>query len=179
LDIAKNYLVKAKKDNCDVSWVLGDAHELPFRNNSFDLVLCTEVLEHLSIPKKAFVEATRVARKYVLTSVAGENLFYFFAKVLRLVKPEHPYAFFGHGHIHEMKISEIIFHWASDVMWKPVKSVVTCYFPVSFFQKCRIPSFFIPVVKLVDQILGKLPVIKEFGAVQIALLEKTVAWMHI
>lgn len=175
LDIAKNYLLKAKKEACEALWVLGDAQELPFRNNSFDLVLCTEVLEHLSNPKKAFVEAARVARKSVLISVAGENLFYFFAKVLGLVKPDNPYAILGQGHIHEMKISEIIFYWAPDDGYKPIKSVVTCYFPASFLRKHRMPRFFVPIVKLIDQILGKLPVIREFGAVQIALLEKTVS----
>ena len=172
LDVAKNYLLKAKNKVFEALWVLGDAHELPFRNDSFDLVLCTEVLEHLSNPKKAFVEAARVARKYVLTSVTGENLFYFFAKSLGLVKLKDPYAILGHGHIQEMKISESIFPWAPDVGCKPIKSVVTCYFPASFLRKYRMPSFFVSVLKLIDQILGKLPVIREFGAVQIALLEK-------
>jgi len=175
LDIAKNYLLKAKKEAPEALRVLGDAQELPFRNHSFDLVLCTEVLEHLSNPKKAFVEAARVARKSVLVSVAGENLFYFFAKVLGLVKPDDPYAILGHGHIREMKLSEIMFHWAPSAGCKPVKNVVTCYFPVSFLRKHRMPRFFVPIFKTIDQILGKLSVIRDFGAVQIGLLEKKVS----
>lgn len=172
LDVAKNYLVKAKKEMYEGSWVLGDAHELPFRNDSFDLVLCSEVLEHLSDPKRAFVEVARVSRKSILISVAGENPLHFFAKKLGLVKPDDPYAKIGHGHIREMKISEIVFHWAPEAGYNDLKSLVTCYFPVSFLRKYKISSLFITIAKHLDKLLGKLPVIREMGVVQIVLLGK-------
>lgn len=38
----------------------GDAHTLPFRDASFDVVLCTEVLEHLPEPQRAIDEMFRV-----------------------------------------------------------------------------------------------------------------------
>lgn len=69
------------------SWIIGDAHRLPFKDNSFDLVLCSEVLAHLPNPKEAFIEVARLSREYLLVSVASENLFYYFARRLRLVKP--------------------------------------------------------------------------------------------
>lgn len=53
----------------------GDIYKLPFKNNSFDLVVCTEVLEHLENPKKAYRELLRVSRKYVLISVPNEPFF--------------------------------------------------------------------------------------------------------
>lgn len=40
--------------------IVGDAHALPFGNASFSVVLCTEVLEHLRDPRKAFAEMARV-----------------------------------------------------------------------------------------------------------------------
>ncbi|MEM2876124.1 MAG: class I SAM-dependent methyltransferase, partial [Candidatus Bathyarchaeia archaeon] len=43
LDIAKNYIIKSKRNVPDCLLVLGDAHNLPLRNNSFDMVLCSEV----------------------------------------------------------------------------------------------------------------------------------------
>jgi len=174
LDIAKNYLIKAKKKVRSGSWVLADAHNLPFKEDSFDLVLCSEVFEHLLDPKKAFMEITRVSKKYVLLSVAGENLFYFFAKKLGLVRPEDPLARICRGHIHEMRISEIVSYWASEAGCKHVKSIVTCYFPASFLGKHRAPSFLVPVVKSADKIIEKLSVVRELGSVQIALLEKPV-----
>ncbi len=41
---------------------VGDAHDLQFGNDSFDCVLCTEVLEHLHTPQKAIDEMKRVLR---------------------------------------------------------------------------------------------------------------------
>lgn len=55
----------------------GDIYKLPYKNNSFDLVVCTEVLEHLENPKKAYKELLRVSRKYVLLSVPNEPWFTF------------------------------------------------------------------------------------------------------
>lgn len=53
----------------------GDVMKLPFKSNSFDLVVCTEVLEHLDNPKKAYRELLRVSRKYVLITVPNEPIF--------------------------------------------------------------------------------------------------------
>lgn len=55
--------------------VQGDVMKLPFKNNSFDLVICTEVLEHLENPKKAYRELLRVSKKYVLITVPNEPIF--------------------------------------------------------------------------------------------------------
>ena len=51
--------------------ILADAHFLPFRNASFDVILCTEVLEHLKEPQWAIDEMERVlldGGKLVLTT---------------------------------------------------------------------------------------------------------------
>lgn len=53
----------------------GDIYKLPFKSNSFDLVVCTEVLEHLDNPKKAYKELIRVSNKYILISVPNEPFF--------------------------------------------------------------------------------------------------------
>lgn len=55
--------------------IVGDIYDLPYKNNSFDLVLCTEVLEHLAYPKKAFKEIHRVSKKYIVISVPNEPFF--------------------------------------------------------------------------------------------------------
>jgi ubiquinone/menaquinone biosynthesis C-methylase UbiE len=172
LDIAKNYLVKARRNVPDGFFVLGDAHMLPFKDNSFDLVLCSEVLEHVLNPKLVFMELGRVGGKFILLTVAGTNFFYYVAKVLGLVNAKNPYEKIGGGHIHEMKISESILPWSLKAKYKPLKVIVTCYFPISFFQRLKLPGFFVLVVKFFDNVLGKIPVIKEFGVVQIVLLMK-------
>lgn len=51
--------------------VVGDAHNQPFNDNEFDIILCTEVLEHLKKPKMAISEVKRVLKpdgKLMLTT---------------------------------------------------------------------------------------------------------------
>lgn len=48
--------------------VVGSIEQLPFKDNEFDLILISDVLEHLPLPvfKKGIEELKRVARKYIL-----------------------------------------------------------------------------------------------------------------
>jgi ubiquinone/menaquinone biosynthesis C-methylase UbiE len=42
--------------------VAGDARDMPFESQSFDLVVCSEVLEHVPEPERAIAEMKRVVR---------------------------------------------------------------------------------------------------------------------
>ena len=53
----------------------GNIYNLPYKDNSFDLVLCTEVLEHLDDPQKGLKELVRVSKKYLVVSVPNEPFF--------------------------------------------------------------------------------------------------------
>lgn len=64
-----------KQHHPDIHIKKGTVYDLPYKNNSFDLVICTEVLEHLEDPKKALKEMARVAKKYCLFSVPNEPVF--------------------------------------------------------------------------------------------------------
>lgn len=52
------------------------------------------------------------------------------------------------------------------------KTIVTCYLPISFLERHRFPTILLPLIKFADKIISKIPVIKDFGATQIVLLEK-------
>jgi SAM-dependent methyltransferase len=72
LDISNKAL-----DYVETPKVQGTLENLPFADNSFDIVICCEVLEHLpySVYKKAVKEMERVSKKYILISVPNnENL---------------------------------------------------------------------------------------------------------
>jgi len=47
-------------------------YELPYSENSFELVVCSEVLEHLEYPQRGLSEIARVAEKGVLLSTPWE-----------------------------------------------------------------------------------------------------------
>jgi len=70
LDISKKAL-----EHVEAIKVRGRIENLPFEDNSFDIVLCCEVLEHLpiSIYKKSIKEIERVAKKYIIVSVPNNE----------------------------------------------------------------------------------------------------------
>jgi ubiquinone/menaquinone biosynthesis C-methylase UbiE/uncharacterized protein YbaR (Trm112 family) len=50
----------------NIQGLAADATTLPLADNSYDLVICSEVLEHLSRPVAVINELARIARKYVV-----------------------------------------------------------------------------------------------------------------
>jgi ubiquinone/menaquinone biosynthesis C-methylase UbiE len=53
----------------------GNSYSLPYPSHAFDVVLCTEVLEHLADPARALAEIRRVSKGYALLSVPHEPWF--------------------------------------------------------------------------------------------------------
>lgn len=53
----------------------GNIYKLDYPDKAFDLVVCTEVLEHLNEPAKAVAEMKRVSKKYIVLSVPNEPFF--------------------------------------------------------------------------------------------------------
>jgi SAM-dependent methyltransferase len=54
----------------DVQGVAAECGNLPLADNSYDLVICSEVIEHLSQPVTAIGELTRIARKALVITTA-------------------------------------------------------------------------------------------------------------
>jgi ubiquinone/menaquinone biosynthesis C-methylase UbiE len=82
IDFDEKEVTDAKKNLpfCEVQ--IGSIYEIPFENNSFELVTCTEVMEHLENPVTALEELYRVTIKYALISVPREPLW----RVLNLAR---------------------------------------------------------------------------------------------
>jgi len=59
----------------DLTLKKADIYDLPYKDNSFDMVLCNEVLEHLEKPQHAIKELMRVSNRYLLLSVPNEPWF--------------------------------------------------------------------------------------------------------
>lgn len=65
----------AKGHDPHSSYQEGSIFSLPFPDNSFDIALCNEVLEHVAHPGDAIKELLRVTRGYIIFSVPHEPLF--------------------------------------------------------------------------------------------------------
>ncbi len=122
---------------------------LNFEDNSFDTVVCLEVLEHLEDPEKALKELVRVSRKRVIATVP-------FNEKLRYVLCIHcarytPYA----GHLHSFNNENIKGIVPSNA--KVVKIELICNRALSYFAGLssifRLP---IPVSSTFDGIFNSI-----------------------
>ena len=75
VDTSVTAITLGKKQFPHLNLKEGSAYKLPFKDNTFDLVLCLEVLEHLEDPLKAFSEVVRVSKKNCIISVPNEPWF--------------------------------------------------------------------------------------------------------
>ena len=57
----------------DAVKVCGDVLSMPFADDSFDLVFCSNLLHHVSDPAAAVLEMTRVSSRYVVLSEPNRN----------------------------------------------------------------------------------------------------------
>lgn len=73
-DLASGLIEHARRLNHDLSCIQQSAYELAHPDNSFDLVIMLEVLEHLERPELALAELHRVSSRYVLLSTPREPL---------------------------------------------------------------------------------------------------------
>jgi ubiquinone/menaquinone biosynthesis C-methylase UbiE len=73
-DIEEGALILAKKRNPRVDFLKASVYNLPFPEDSFDIVVICEVLEHLKNPQKALSEVKRITKKYCLLSIPNEPL---------------------------------------------------------------------------------------------------------
>ena len=75
VEYSKEAILLGRKIFPNLIFKEGSAYDLPYEGSSFDLVVCTEVLEHLDNPQKALHEILRVSKKYIILSVPNEPFF--------------------------------------------------------------------------------------------------------
>ncbi|MBI2410237.1 class I SAM-dependent methyltransferase [Candidatus Kaiserbacteria bacterium] len=75
VDISEQALALGRKLHPRLFPKKGSVYELPYADKSFDLVICSEVLEHLEHPEKALSELHRVSKRYCIITVPHEPFF--------------------------------------------------------------------------------------------------------
>jgi 2-polyprenyl-3-methyl-5-hydroxy-6-metoxy-1,4-benzoquinol methylase len=94
LDINPWAIERARGHCPDAEFVTGDAENLGFETSSFDMVVCTQALEHLPRPGDAVKEAHRVLRNggFYIGSVPSKSLVWKLRGFLSSRKgPEEPF----------------------------------------------------------------------------------------
>jgi len=70
LNIAKNNLSKHQNQ---ISFEIQDIRNMPYDNDIFDLIICCEVLEHVSVPQNGLTEIYRVLKPNGLAVLSVPN----------------------------------------------------------------------------------------------------------
>jgi ubiquinone/menaquinone biosynthesis C-methylase UbiE len=74
IDINEEKIAVAKTRVDGVAFTVGTIYDIALPDNSFDLVISTEVLEHLDNPQSALKELNRISKKHIIVSAPNEPL---------------------------------------------------------------------------------------------------------
>ncbi|MGI8934725.1 class I SAM-dependent methyltransferase [Leptolyngbya sp. BC1307] len=101
IDIDPAFAEALSNQNKNVTFVCGDATQLPFECDSFDAVTMFDVLEHIPDHKKAISEAFRVLRSggTLLISTPNENWRFPYYRAMQFVCPSDSDVMAEWGHV--------------------------------------------------------------------------------
>lgn len=169
LDVNKEVLSLAKRRTPIALLIRGDAQSLPVVEGCFDLVVCLEVLEHLSHPEITIRELARVVNGYLIISIPVVD----WLRTLS-VKRGKKVEYLSQEHLREYSfvplqrfelISSLLSTLAKEFT---VVRTVGIYFFTVLLRK-RLDALFlrrspmIGVAYSLDKILGVLPIVKYFS----------------
>jgi len=94
-------------EDADVKQDLNKNQKIPFEDNSFDIVILNQILEHLTYVEEIIKEAKRVSKKYLFVGLPNElvlsnRLRFLFGKTTGIGDGYYPY-----GHKHFFRINTI------------------------------------------------------------------------
>lgn len=84
--------------------IQANAEKLPLKNNSFDLAICHQVLEHLPFPQKAIKQARRVIKKNGSYIIAIPNGHHLNDQLIRLIQKLY---YHRHDHLQSFSLNQI------------------------------------------------------------------------
>jgi 2-polyprenyl-3-methyl-5-hydroxy-6-metoxy-1,4-benzoquinol methylase len=175
VDIARTYVEKAKKcgKTLNTEYVVCDVENLPFKDGSIDVVLCSEVLEHVHNYRGALAELFTVAKKYLVISFPGHSYLY---RVMDRIVPMKKIAsklLADVGHVSEVTIKDVQTLLRDECRYMKIE--IGGALPLQLFE--MIPS--VGAVDALDNILCK--ALEYFGAIDDATIHvleivKTGTW---
>ncbi|MFH1598391.1 MAG: class I SAM-dependent methyltransferase [Patescibacteria group bacterium] len=116
IDINPRNIARVKKYVPDAKVTLGDAEDLPYQDEQFDTVICTETLEHLVRPDRALSEIQRVLKTNgaLIGSVPRLSIIWRF----RWLSSTHPHDEPFHNEYRKEELSNLLEIFPKNKIWK-------------------------------------------------------------
>lgn len=157
--------------------LLGDAERLPFRDGFFDLIVCSEVIEHLNKPANGVRELQRVLKPGGIAVISIPNLLsYYWLRGLAMTLASHlkrgrfrKLDIDAHMKFPFWRISRIVKQAGLKTL---IRTSVFLSFPLMGSCILRIPSTIGTFSRQIERILGRVPLLKNFGAFYILVCIK-------
>lgn len=86
IDISSMAIEKSKERYPRFEYFVADATDLPFRDNSFDCAVCSEVIEHVSEDEKVLSEAKRVLKNNGIFIITTPNWLSWYGLARKIVE---------------------------------------------------------------------------------------------
>lgn len=155
---AKNKAVEEGLDNLE--FAVMDAEELNFKNDAFDCIICSEVIEHLPDPLKALKEINRVAKPQGQIVITTPNAWRVvpWRMVLRYRAKKQLYD----QPLSPMKLNKLI----KDAGLRVIKRRGTYYVPLLISPRRRVYGAFVRL----SMLLEKKNMLPYLGLYQVCLL---------
>lgn len=152
VDIAKKYVLKAKKRYSNAHFVAADVCDLPFRDHAFEHLLSSEVLEHVLDWKRGLGELVRVAENVIVT--VPLLTIWMRLNILRKGRKKSTFDKPGRGHINSFTYREFVKQLrANGLIIKKTKGV--SWFPTWDMAKFGFPYFLLKFIKFLDKMLDE------------------------
>ena len=146
VDLSRSMLLEIKKNICDHSMLVNvDVEHLPFRDESFDGVVCIRVLKYLPNPRALLSEFSRVSRKGAVI-------------VFETLNPRNPQVYYDSltGHGPKILFSlRILRKWLSEDALQITAAKGFLWIPFMLYERIRksaLVKFFERVENLMDNL---------------------------
>ena len=147
IDISDHALKQAKEKGVIAKKVDLNTDPLPFEDNSFDLVLCSDLIEHTLYPENILKEARRVLKKGGSVIVVVPNIVSWFNRVLV------PLGFFPWSveSTGTLELRDVFFHFNYGHMRTYTKKSIETLLKIVGFKPQRYLGANLNVSKIVEQ----------------------------
>jgi len=147
---------KRAKEIFNLKAIPADIHNLPFKNNEFDVVTCSETLEHVTDVKKAMNNLLKVAKKAVVITVPHESQ----EMIENNIKQGSP-----HAHIHKFEVNSFDYLKQENKYQILVKRMN--------IQKLALFSYLLEGGELTEELKNQVPnILFNFGKLSFVILRK-------